>query len=163
MQIEMTIEELIENARAKNAIPSFVQEVTPHGDDVDFVIDMRQMPKASSAVKLAARLVPTVRGTVKVESIVAGRANLGVEAHAGALPAHKLLGLMDGPISAMLRAKKMRPDTIKILPGGRVGVDAEMLLTRMLKKSYPGITVSNVTYSNATIYADATVPADSAR
>src|SRR5918998_1579529 len=74
-------------------LPRFVTSVTGAGDRLDVVADARQVKNLPGPLKLATKLVPAVRSTMRVERFDGGVAVLAVEATAGRLPAHKLPGI----------------------------------------------------------------------
>nr|WP_241744090.1 hypothetical protein [Cellulosimicrobium arenosum] len=138
-------------------MPPFVRSVTSEGDEVRVVVDLREVPDPPSALRLAARLVPVVRATARVESVVAGTAVLAIEANAAGLPAHKLLGFVEGPARRALTAKGLPPDAVRVLPDARVAVDVQALLAGALERSLPGLQVTDLRYEQGTLRLDAAV------
>ncbi|WP_435735408.1 hypothetical protein V5D56_11090 [Cellulosimicrobium sp. PMB13] len=157
MRIELTVTEAVDLARASGALPPFVRSVTGEGDDVRVVVDLREVPDPPSALRLAARLVPVVRGTLRVESFVAGTAVVAVEASAAGLPAHKLLGMAEGPLQGALRAKGLPGDAVRVLPDARVALDVQALLAAGLAGTLPGLEITDLAYADGTLRAEATL------
>lgn len=155
MRIELTVTEAVELARASGALPSFVRSVTGEGDDVRVVLDLREVPDPPSALRLAARLVPVVRGTLRVESFVAGTAVVAVEASAAGLPAHKLLGMAEGPLQGALRSKGLPADAVRVLPDARLALDVQALLAAGLAGTLPGLEITDLAYAAGTLRAEA--------
>ncbi|OLT54354.1 hypothetical protein [Cellulosimicrobium sp. CUA-896] len=155
MRIELTVTEAVELARAGGGLPPFVRTVTGEGDDVRVALDLREVPDPPSALRLAARLVPVVRVTLRLESFVAGTAVVAVEANAAGLPAHKLLGIAEGPLQAVLRSRGLPPDALHVLPGARVAVDAQALLAAAAADRLPGARLTDLAYADGTVRAEA--------
>ena len=153
----MTVAEAVELARATGALPPFVRSVTGDGDDVRVVVDLREVPDAPSALRLAARLVPVVRATLRVESFVAGTAVVALEASAAGLPAHKLLGVVEGPLQGALHARGLPPDAVRVLPDARVALDVQGLLAAGLAESLPGVEIAELAYGDGTLRAVVTI------
>jgi hypothetical protein len=155
VRIELTVTEAVEIARATGALPPFVRSVTGEGADVRVVVDLREVPDPPSALRLAARLVPVVRATLRVESVVAGTVVLAVEANAAGLPAHKLLGLAETPLRAALRAQGLPPEAVSVLPDARVALDVQSLLAAALADTLPGLELTGLEHADATLRLDA--------
>ncbi|MCB7136477.1 hypothetical protein [Cellulosimicrobium marinum] len=153
MRIEMTVTEAVELARATGVLPPFVRSVTGEGDDVRVVVDLREVPDPPSALRLAARLVPVVRATLRVESCVAGTAVVAVEASAAGLPAHKLLGVVESPLQGALRSRGLPGDAVRVLPDARVAVDVQALLRAGVAGTLPAVEVTDLAYADGTLRA----------
>lgn len=154
MRIELTVTEAVEIARATGGLPPYVRSVTGEGDDVRVVVDLREVPDPPSALRLAARLVPVVRATLRVESVVAGTAVLAVDASAAGLPAHKLLGFVEAPLQDALRSKGLPPEAVRVLPDARVAIDLQGLLSAALAQSFPGLQVTDLAYVDGSLRLD---------
>ncbi len=154
MRIELTVTEAVEIARATGGLPPYVRSVTGEGDDVRVVVDLREVPDPPSALRLAARLVPVVRATLRVESVVAGTAVLAVDASAAGLPAHKLLGFVEAPLQGALRSKGLPPEAVRVLPDARVAIDLQGLLSAALAQSFPGLQVTDLAYVDGSLRLD---------
>lgn len=154
MRIELTVTEAVEIARATGGLPPYVRSVTSEGDDVRVVVDLREVPDPPSALRLAARLVPVVRATLHVESVVAGTAVLAVEANAAGLPAHKLLGFVEAPLQSALRSKDLPPEAVRLLPEARVAVDVQALVGGVLEHTFPGFQLTELAFADGTLRLD---------
>ena len=155
MRIELTVTEAVELARATGALPPFARSVTAEGDDVRVVADLREVPDPPSALRLAARLVPVVRATLRVESFVAGTAVVAVEASAAGLPAHKLLGVVEGPLQGLLRARGLPPEALRVLPDARLALDVQALLAAALAETLPGLEITGLASADGVLRLDA--------
>ena len=85
-------------------LPSFVTSVSGRGDALEVVADPRQVKRLPAPLRLATRLAPTVRATLRVVDVQDGVATISVDASAGGLPAHKLLGLGARRIESVVAA-----------------------------------------------------------
>ncbi|MFC8921297.1 hypothetical protein [Cellulosimicrobium sp. NPDC057127] len=155
MRIELTVTEAVELARAAGGLPPFVRTVTGEDDGVHVTLDLRRVPDAPSALRVAARLVPVVRATLRLESFVAGTAVVAVEANAAGLPAHKLLGVAQGPLQAALRSRGLPPDALHVLPDARVAVDVQALAEAAAGDRLPAVRLTDVAYTEGTVHAEA--------
>jgi hypothetical protein len=155
MRIELSVTEAVELARAGGGLPPFVRTVTGEGDDVRVTLDLREVPDPPSALRLAARLVPVVRATLRLESFVAGTAVVALEASAAGLPAHKLLGVVQGPLQTVLRSRGLPPDALHVLPDARVAVDVQALLTAAAGDRLPGVRLTDLAYGDGAVRAEA--------
>ncbi|MEV8029317.1 hypothetical protein [Cellulosimicrobium funkei] len=154
MRIELTVTEAVEIARATGGLPPYVRSVASEGDDVRVVVDLREVPDPPSALRLATRLVPFVRATLRVESVVAGTAVLAVEASAAGLPAHKLLGFVEGALQGALRSHGLPPEAVRVLPEARVAVDVQALLGRVLEHTFPGFQLTELAWADGSLRLD---------
>lgn len=153
MRIELTVQEALDLAQLAGGLPSFLRSVTSEGDDILFIVDLRRIPDAPSSVRLAARLVPLVRGTLRIVSFTAGTLVLSVQASAGGLPAHKLLGFLEGPLGNVLRSQGFPSDAVRMLPGAHVAIDVQALLAVKLSRALPGLHVTAIEFRDGTMTA----------
>jgi len=156
MRVDATVAEIMDVLRGLGKVPPYVQSVEGADDEIRAAIDLRQIPKAPSPLKLAARLVPVMRAGVKLESFNAGVAIAAVDASAGGLPAHKLLAFLEAPVAKVLAAQKLPPDSIQILPNARVSVDMHAVIAA----KYPalaGLKITELAISGGQVHAVATV------
>ncbi len=79
------------------------------GTRFEVVADPRQVKRLPAPLRLATRLAPTVRATLRVVDVQDGVATISVDASAGGLPAHKLLGLAASRIESVVAAKGLPP------------------------------------------------------
>ncbi|WP_069387397.1 hypothetical protein [Cellulosimicrobium cellulans] len=157
MRIELSVTEAVELARAAGALPPFVRTVTGEGEEVRVTLDLREVPDAPSALRLAARVVPVVRTSLRLESFVAGTAVVAVEAHAAGLPAHKLLKVGEGPLKAVLRSRGLPPEALRVLPDARVALDVQALVASAAGDRLPAVQITDLAYADGTARAEATL------
>lgn len=131
-------------------LPRFVTSVGGAGDELEVVADARQVKNLPGPLKLATRLVPAVRTRLRVESFDGGVAVLAVDASAGGLPAHKLLGLAAGRIETVLRSKRLPAGSVQIRQDGRIALDVQ----RLLAAKHPGTVVTNMAFADGRVAFD---------
>lgn len=131
-------------------LPSFVTSVSGRGDVLDVVADPRQVKRLPGPLKLATRLAPTVRAALRVVDVSAGVATISVDASAGGLPAHKLLGLASSRIESVVAAKGLPAGSVRVLPDAKVALDVE----RLLQASTPGARVTGVAFKDGLVVVD---------
>src|SRR5450830_388272 len=102
MQIALPFTEALALAATAGPLPPMVRSVRADGSTVHAEVDLRQVPSASGAARLAfaaigtvevqARLIDMTHGTATVEVRASARTStVAVRAEARGLPAHKLL------------------------------------------------------------------------
>lgn len=131
-------------------LPRFVTSVGGAGDELEVVADARAVKNLPGPLKLATRLVPAVRSRLRVEGFDGGVAVLSVDASAGGLPAHKLLGLAKNRIESVLSAKGLPAGSVQIRPDARIALDVQ----RLLAARYPGTVVEGMAFSNGLVAVD---------
>nr|WP_246246572.1 hypothetical protein [Isoptericola sediminis] len=131
-------------------LPRFVTDVGGRGDVLEVVADARAVNNLPGPLKMATRLVPAVRTRLRVEEFDGGVAVLSVDASAGGLPAHKLLGLAKSRIESVLAAKGLPPGSVEIRPDARIALDVQ----RLVAHRYPGTTVTNMTFADGQVAVD---------
>ncbi|NNU27575.1 hypothetical protein HLI28_08470 [Isoptericola sp. JC619] len=131
-------------------MPRFVTDVGGRGDVLEVVADARAVNNLPGPLKMATRLVPAVRTRLRVEEFDGGVAVLSVDASAGGLPAHKLLGLAKSRIESVLAAKGLPPGSVEIRPDARIALDVQ----RLVAHRYPGTTVTNMTFADGQVAVD---------
>lgn len=131
-------------------LPRFVTSVTGAGDRLDVVADARQVKNLPGPLKLATKLVPAVRSTMRVERFDGGVAVLAVEATAGGLPAHKLLGIAANRIETVVASKGLPAGAVRILPDARIALDVQ----RMLAAKFPGTVVTRMAFTDGRVAFD---------
>jgi hypothetical protein len=134
----------------RDALPSFITSVTGSGDVLDVVADPRQVKRLPAPLKLATRLAPTVRAALRVVDFSDGVATISVDATAGGLPAHKLLGLASGKIESTVAAKGLPADSVRVLPDARIALDVE----RLLQARTPGARVTGFAFKDGLVVID---------
>ena len=131
-------------------LPRFVTSVGGAGDELEVVADARAVKNLPGPLKLATRLVPAVRSRLRVEGFDGGVALLSVDASAGGLPAHKLLGLAKNRIESVLAAKGLPAGSVQIRPDARIALDVQ----RLLAARYPGTVVQGMTFADGRVAVD---------
>lgn len=131
-------------------LPSFVTSVSGRGDALEVVADPRQVKRLPAPLRLATRLAPTVRATLRVVDVQDGVATISVDASAGGLPAHKLLGLAASRIESVVAAKGLPAGSVRVLPDARVALDVQGLL----QARTPGARVSGMAFKDGVVVLD---------
>lgn len=131
-------------------LPRFVTSVAGSGDRLDVVADARAVKNLPGPLRLATRLVPAVTSTLRVESYADGVAVLAVDASAGGLPAHKLLGLASSRIESVLSAKGLPAGSVEIRPDARIALDVQ----RLLAARRPGAVVRGMSFADGQVLLD---------
>ncbi|MCL1870930.1 MAG: hypothetical protein FWF90_11030 [Promicromonosporaceae bacterium] len=130
--------------------PRFVTSIDGSGDVIDLVVDARAMNNLPAPIKLATKLVPAVRSHLKVASFADGVATVEVDATAGGLPAHKLLGLGAGRIESILAHRNVPAGAVKVGPGAQVVLDVQKLLAA----KNPGVQVNGMEFKDGSVVLD---------
>jgi len=131
-------------------LPRFVTSVGGAGDQLEVVADARAVKNLPGPLKLATRLVPAVRSRLRVESFDGGVAVLTVDASAGGLPAHKLLGLAKHRIESVLAAKGLPAGSVQLRPDARIALDVQ----RLLAARRPGTVVQGMAFADGRVALD---------
>ncbi|GAA4719519.1 hypothetical protein GCM10023216_05190 [Isoptericola chiayiensis] len=133
-----------------STLPRFVTEVGGQGDVLDVVADARSVKSLPGPLKMATRLVPAVRSKLRVEEFDGGVAVLSVDASAGGLPAHKLLGLAKSRIESVLESKGLPAGSVQIRPDARIALDVQ----RLVEARHPGTVVQNMAFADGKVAFD---------
>jgi hypothetical protein len=131
-------------------LPRFVTSVGGAGDQLEIVADARRVKNLPGPLKLATRMVPAVRSRLRVESFDGGVAVLAVDASAGGLPAHKLLGLAASRIESVIRAKGLPAGSVQVRPDARIALDVQ----RLLAAKRPGTVVTDMRFADGRVALD---------
>ena len=131
-------------------LPSFITSVSGRGEVLDLVADPRQVKRLPAPLRLATRLAPTVRASVHVIDVTDGVATLSVDASAGGLPAHRLLGLAASRIESVVAAKGLPAGSVRVLPDARIALDVE----RLLQARVPGARVRDMAFRDGSVMLD---------
>ncbi|MFD6135280.1 hypothetical protein [Isoptericola sp. NPDC056618] len=152
MRTEMSLAETLNELGllGGRTLPRFVTSVGGAGDELEVVADARAVKNLPGPLKLATRLVPAVRSRLRVEGFDGGVAVLSVDASAGGLPAHKLLGLAKNRIESVLSAKGLPAGSVQIRPDARIALDVQ----RLLAARYPGTVVQGMTFADGRVAVD---------
>ena len=117
MRLEIPFTEALALATAREPLPPMVRSVHCTGSTIHAEVDLRLIPNAPTAVRLAAAAAGIVAATVTFAGYAQGVALLDVTAHARGLPAHKLLGYLVDPINAVLRRQGLPEGLVEIHRG----------------------------------------------
>ena len=131
-------------------LPSFVTSVSGRGDVLDLVADPRQVKRLPGPLKLATRLAPTVRAALRVVDVTDGVATISVDASAGGMPAHKLLGLASSRIESVVASKGLPAGSVRVLPDARIALDVQ----RLLQARGTAVRVTDVAFKDGTVVID---------
>jgi hypothetical protein len=154
MHIRLTPAEAIALGRIGGLdMPPVITSVAGDGDVVRVTADLRKLDQLPSGLKMAARLAPVARADVRVIGFADGVATLAVEAHAAGLPAHRLLGLLAGPIEKQLEAQGLPKGTVDVRPDATLAVHVDTLL----EEKAPGLDVTDVRLADGHVHVDASV------
>ena len=156
MQVAIPFTEALSLATAREPLPPLVRAVSIQGAVVHAEIDLRLIPNAPTALRFAAAAAGTVMVTARLTGFAAGVATIAVTAHARALPAHKLLGYLSGPIDDALRRQGLPPGLVEVRRG-----DGDPVLAVRVQDAVDtlasGVNVTSLGLSDDTIYAAVTV------
>ncbi|WP_435736953.1 hypothetical protein V5D56_19665 [Cellulosimicrobium sp. PMB13] len=131
-------------------LPSFITSVSGRGDELDLVVDPRQVKRLPAPLKLATRVAPTARARLRVERFADGVATIAVDASAGGLPAHKLLGLAASRIESVVAAKGLPAGSVRVLPDARIALDVQ----RLVQRTDPGVRITDVAFKDGIVVID---------
>lgn len=151
MQITLPVTEAIALAVAKEPLPPVVRSVTAAGTSLLFDIDLRVIPDAPFALRVAAAAAGTVAVTATFAGFTLGVATFEIAVHARALPAHKLLNHLTGPLAAALTRRGLPAGLVEIRKG-----DGEPVLAVHVQAAVAtmvtGVTVTDLDLRDATAY-----------
>ena len=158
MQIALPFAEAIAVVVAKEPLPPMVRDLRCEGSTIHADIDLRAIPDPSTSLRLAAAAVGVVAVTVRFADFSAGAVTLVVTAHARALPAHKLVPFLVGPINAALRDRGLPPGLVEVQRG-----ESEpwvvIAVQDAISAKVDGVTVTELALRDAVIHVEATVGA----
>ena len=117
MQIVVSVAEALSLALARGPLPAVVRSVVADGSTVRAEIDLRAVPDPPTALRLAASALGTVNVSLLYRGFDGAVATFEVSAHARALPAHKLLNYVVGPINSALAARGLPEGLVEIRKG----------------------------------------------
>ncbi len=156
MKLSLPFTEAIAIATASEPLPTMIQSLRCEGDTVLAEIDLGQIPDASTALRFAAAAAGTISITARFTGFSHGVATLAVTVHARALPAHKLLPMLVGPINNALRDNGL-PDGLVTITRG----DNEPLVFIDVQKAVAskanGVTVTELRLADAVIHVSADI------
>lgn len=131
-------------------LPRFITDVSGSGDVLEVVADARSVTNLPAPVRLATRLAPKTTARLRVEQLVDGVATVSVDASAGGLPAHKLLGLAAGRVDGMLAARRLPAGSVRVLPDARIALDVQ----KLLDAREPGTRVQGFAFRDGSVVID---------
>ena len=158
MEITLPLNEALALATAKEPLPAVVRSVTADGASLQLDIDLRVIPDAPLALRVAAAAVGTVAVTATFTGYALGTATFEITAHARALPAHKLLNHLTGPIAAALRGRGLPEGLVEVRKGDGEPVMAIHLQDAVVAKA-TGVTLTAFEVREATVFVTLTVGA----
>lgn len=141
MEITLPMSEALALAAAKEPLPAVVRSVTADGDSLLVDIDLRVVPDAPLPLRVAAAALGTVAVTAKFTGYSLGTATFEITAHARALPAHKLLNHLTGPMASALRGRGLPEGLVEVRKGDGEPVMAVHLQDAVAAKA-TGVTVT---------------------
>ena len=158
MQIALPFAEAIAVVVAKEPLPPMVRDVRCEGSTIHADIDLREIPDPSTGLRLAAAAVGVVAVTLRFADYSDGVVTLVVTAHARALPAHKLVPYLVGPINAALRDRGLPPGLVEVQRG-----ESEpwivIAVQDAVSAKVEGVTVTDLALRDAVIHVEASVGA----
>jgi hypothetical protein len=156
MQIVLPIHEALAMVRAARPLPALVRSVEGEGSQVTVEVDLRLVPNASTALRLAAAAVGTVAASARFLSYAGGVATFEVTAQARSLPAHKLLNHVTGPVNAALTQRGLPDGLVEVRKG-----DGEPTLAVHVQEAVdakaPGVTITSFDVRDGAVYLAADV------
>ena len=156
MQISLPLSEALALAAAKNPLPAVIRSVTADGAALLLDIDLRVIPDAPLALRVAATAIGTAAVTATFTGYSLGTATFEIAAHARALPAHKLLNHLTGPIAAALRGRGLPESLVEVRKGDNEPVLAVHVQDAVAAKA-TGVTVIAFEIRDATAHMTLTV------
>lgn len=117
MQIVVSVAEALSLALARGPLPPVVRSVVADGSTVHAEIDLRAVPDPPTALRFAASALGTVSVALRFTGFDGAVATFEVSAQARALPAHKLLNYLVGPVNAALAARGLPEGLVAIRKG----------------------------------------------
>jgi hypothetical protein len=156
MQIVLPIHEAIALVRAVRPLPALVRSVEGTGSQVTIEVDLRLVPNASTALRLAAAAVGTVAASARFLTYAGGVATFEVTAQARSLPAHKLLNHVTGPVNAALTERGLPDGLVEVRKG-----DGEPILAVHIQEAVeakaPGVTITGIEMHDGAVHVTADV------
>lgn len=150
MRTELTLAETLTTLGLLSGLPRFVTSVGGAGDVLQVTADPRQVTGLPAALRMATRLAPAVSARLQVDGFADGVATIAVDASAGGLPAHKLLGLATGRVESVVARRRLPAGSVQVLPDARVALDVQ----RLLAARRPGTTVTGMTFKDGRVLLD---------
>ncbi|MEP7763400.1 hypothetical protein [Sanguibacter sp. 25GB23B1] len=117
MQLVISVAEALSLALARGPLPNVVRSVVAEGSTVHAEIDLRAVPDPPTALRLAASALGTVSVALRYTGFDGSVATFEVSAQARALPAHKLLNYLVGPVNRALASRGLPDGLVEIRRG----------------------------------------------
>lgn len=117
MQLVISVSEALALAATRAPLPPVVRSVSAAGSVVHAEVDLRAVPDPPTALRLAASALGTVSVALRFTGYDGAVATFEVSAQARALPAHKLLNYLVGPVNAALVARGLPAGLVEIRRG----------------------------------------------
>lgn len=156
MEITLPLNEALALATAKEPLPPVVRSITADGASLQLDIDLRVIPDAPLALRVAASAIGTVTVTATFTGYSLGAALFEMTAHARAIPAHKLLNQLTGPIASALGRRGLPEGLIEVRKGDSEPIVAVHVQDAIAAKA-TGVTVTDVDVRDATAYVSLAV------
>jgi hypothetical protein len=156
MQLALPFAEAVALVVAKAPLPPMVRGLHCEGSTVHADIDLRAIPDPSTALRLAAAAAGTVAVTVRFAAYSDGMATLVVTAHARALPAHKLVPYLIGPVNAALRDRGL-PSGLVEVQRGQSEPWVVIAVQRAVSAKVEGLAVTDLGLRDAVFHLEANV------
>ena len=156
MEIALPLSEAVALAAAKEPLPAVVRSVTAEGTALHLDIDLRVVPDAPLPLRVAAAALGTVSVTATFTGYSLGTATFEITAHARALPAHKLLNHLTGPMASSLRQRGLPEGLVEVRKGDGEPVVAIHLQDAVAAKA-TGVTLTAFDIREATAFVTLSV------
>lgn len=156
MQITIPFPEAVAIASAVEPLPPVIHSLSCEGSTVDAELDLGAIPDAPSALRFAAAFAGIVAVTARMVGYSDGIATVSVTAHARALPAHKLLPYLLGPINDVLRKNGLPEGLVQIK---RTDTDPLVLIDvqTAVETKATGVTVTALDLRDAIVHLEARI------
>ena len=157
MDITLPLSEALALATAKQPLPAVVRSVTADGASLLLDIDLRVIADAPLALRVAATAIGTVAVTATFTGYSLGSATFEITAHARALPAHKLLNHLTGPIASALRGRGLPEGLVEVRKGDGGDPVVAVHLQDAVAAKATGVTLTAFEVRDATAYVSLAV------
>ncbi|MCL3861677.1 hypothetical protein [Actinotalea sp. K2] len=156
MHLALPFTEALALATAREPLPPLVRSVRAEGSVVHAQIDLREIPDPSTALRFAAAAVGMVDVTVRFTGYDDGVATAEITAHARALPAHKLVTFLIGPINAALVDAGLPEGLVEVRRGSGDPVVA-VRVQDAVDTRVAGVTVVTLDLHDAVLHVSAVI------
>ncbi|PFG33713.1 hypothetical protein [Sanguibacter antarcticus] len=156
MQLVVSVSEALSLALARGPLPTVLRSVVADGSTIHAEIDLRAVPDPPTALRLAASALGTVSVALRFLAFDGAVATFEVSAQARALPAHKLLNYLVGPINRALTTEGLPDGLVEIRKGTGEPVLA-IGVRDAVAAQVDGITLTALAVRDGAVHASATV------